>query len=180
MPYKPVKPQNNIIPKFLRSNISLFFPNSKCSSEERESDEEIEILYESLEELHVFVLAHVLRRPIIIVADTILKDSNGEALAPISFGGIYMPLECDPSDCHRSPLLLTYDAAHFSALVPMEEISSGQMHGTVKLAGATAWTSQIINTLLVIYLLSCPYDGYFCIVLVCELLAAFVTIFFKA
>ena len=80
-----------------------------------------EVFYESLEELHVFVLAHVLRRPIIVVADTILKDSNGEALAPIPFGGIYLPLECKPSECHRSPLLLTYDAAHFSALVPMEE-----------------------------------------------------------
>ena len=29
--------------------------------------------YESLEEFHVFVLAHVLRRPIIVVADTMLK-----------------------------------------------------------------------------------------------------------
>jgi OTU domain-containing protein 7 len=79
-----------------------------------------DVFYESLEELHVFVLAHVLRRPIIVVADTILKDSNGDALAPIPFGGIYLPLECSPIDCHRSPLLLTYDAAHFSALVPME------------------------------------------------------------
>jgi len=81
------------------------------------------VFYESLEELHVFVLAHVLRRPIIIVADTILKDSNGDALAPISFGGIYLPLECVPTLCHRTPLLLTYDAAHFSALVPMEDDS---------------------------------------------------------
>ena len=31
-----------------------------------------EVFYESLEEFHVFVLAHVLRRPIIVVADTIL------------------------------------------------------------------------------------------------------------
>lgn len=79
------------------------------------------VVYESLEEFHVFVLAHVIQRPIIIVADTILKDSSGEALAPIPFGGIYLPLECDAGHCYRSPLLLTYDAAHFSALVPMEE-----------------------------------------------------------
>ena len=32
---------------------------------------------------------------------------------------------------------------------------------------------------LVIYLLSCPFDSYFCILIVCELLAAFVTIFKK-
>ena len=67
------------------------------------------------------MLAHVIQRPIIVVADTILKDSSGEALAPIPFGGIYLPLECDASHCCRSPLLLTYDAAHFSALVPMED-----------------------------------------------------------
>lgn len=114
----------------------MFFSSSKCSSEERESaDEETEVLYESLEELHVFVLAHVLRRTIIIIADTILKDSNGEALAPISFGGIYMPLECDANECHRSPLLLTYDAAHFSALVPMEDSSDCAPSESIQLAG---------------------------------------------
>lgn len=86
--------------------------------------EENEVSYESLEEFHVFVLAYVLRRPIIIVADTILKDSNGEALAPIPFGGIYLPFQCPPESCHRSPLLLTYDAAHFSALVAMEQVDN--------------------------------------------------------
>lgn len=92
-------------------------------------------MYESLEELHVFVLAHILRRTIIIIADTILKDSNGEALAPISFGGIYMPLECDASECHHSPLLLTYDAAHFSALVPMEDSNDSATSESIQLAG---------------------------------------------
>ncbi|KAK7073278.1 hypothetical protein SK128_015178 [Halocaridina rubra] len=77
-------------------------------------------VYESLEEIHVLALAHVLRRPIIVVADVTLKDVSGEPLAPIPFGGIYLPLECPPRECQRSPLLLTYDAAHFSALVVME------------------------------------------------------------
>nr|KAG5695299.1 hypothetical protein BaRGS_028234 [Batillaria attramentaria] len=82
------------------------------------------VVYESLEEFHVFVLAHVLQRPIIVVADTVLKDANGEDLAPIPFGGIYLPLECRTIDCYSSPLLLTYDAAHFSALVPMRQAES--------------------------------------------------------
>lgn len=77
-------------------------------------------IYESLEEAHVLALAHVLRRPIIVVADTMLKDVTGEPFAPIPFGGVYLPLECLPSQCHRSPLVLTYDAAHFSALVAMD------------------------------------------------------------
>jgi len=77
-------------------------------------------LYESLEEIHVLVLAHILRRPIIVVADTVLKDAYGEALAPIPFGGIYLPLEVSPSECDKCPLILTYDAGHFSALVTMQ------------------------------------------------------------
>ncbi|XP_076868707.1 OTU domain-containing protein 7B isoform X2 [Brachyhypopomus gauderio] len=80
-----------------------------------------EPVYESLEEFHVFVLAHVLRRPIVVVADTMLRDSGGEAFAPIPFGGIYLPLEVAASKCHRSPLVLAYDQAHFSALVSMEQ-----------------------------------------------------------
>lgn len=65
-----------------------------------------EPVYESLEEFHVFVLAHVLRRPIVVVADTMLRDSGGEAFAPIPFGGIYLPLEVPAAKCHRSPLVL--------------------------------------------------------------------------
>ncbi|XP_022110578.1 OTU domain-containing protein 7B-like [Acanthaster planci] len=79
-----------------------------------------ELTYESLEEFHVFVLAHILRRPIIVVSDTMLRGADGEAFAPISFGGIYLPLEVPHRSCEASPLVLTYDTAHFSALVPME------------------------------------------------------------
>ena len=34
-------------------------------------------VYESLEEIHIFALAHVLRRPIVVIADTMLKDITG-------------------------------------------------------------------------------------------------------
>lgn len=78
--------------------------------------------YESLEEIHVLALAHVLKRTIVVVADTMLRDMNGEAMAPIPFGGVYLPFEILASDCHRGPLLLTYDMAHFSALVSMDAI----------------------------------------------------------
>ena len=77
-------------------------------------------VYESLEEIHVLALAYVLRRPIIVISDIVLMDINGEALAPINFGGVYLPYDISPNDCHRVPLLLAYDTAHFSALVTME------------------------------------------------------------
>lgn len=76
--------------------------------------------YESLEELHVFSLAHVLRRPIIVVADTVLYDFEGNAICPIPFGGVYLPIECDPAECCRIPLVLAYSSAHFSPIVAME------------------------------------------------------------
>lgn len=43
-----------------------------------------EPVYESLEEFHVFVLAHVLKRPIVVVADTMLRDSGGEGNGGVS------------------------------------------------------------------------------------------------
>ena len=76
--------------------------------------------FESLEEFHVFALAHVLRRPIIVVSDVMLRDLEGQPLQPIHFGGIYLPLECDPSTCSKFPLVLGYDSGHFAALVPAE------------------------------------------------------------
>ncbi|XP_041981075.1 OTU domain-containing protein 7B-like [Aricia agestis] len=78
--------------------------------------------YAALEHLHVFALAHVMRRPVIVFADVALRDYSGEPVAPIPFGGIYLPLELPPSQCGRCPVLLAYDAGHFSALVPTEPL----------------------------------------------------------
>ncbi|XP_067105252.1 OTU domain-containing protein 7A-like [Osmerus mordax] len=95
--------------------------NSKNNNTTGGVDNSEDPVYESLEEFHVFVLAHVLRRPIVVVADTMLRDSGGDAFAPIPFGGLYLPLEVPPNRCHCSPLVLAYDQAHFSALVSMEQ-----------------------------------------------------------
>ena len=81
----------------------------------------LRLSYEYLEEIHIFALAHVTQRPIIVIADTTLKGTSGEDLAPIYFGGVYLPLEMNPTACHKSPVVLAYDAAHFSALVAREE-----------------------------------------------------------
>lgn len=77
-------------------------------------------IYESLEEIHILALAHVLQRTIIVISDTVLRDLNGEAMSPIHLGGIYFPFEIEATDCYRGPLILAYDMAHFSALVPMD------------------------------------------------------------
>ena len=61
---------------------------------------------------------------IIHISHTDWQDAYGEALAPISFGGIYLPLEVSQAECDKSPLLLTYDSGHFSALVTMQSLST--------------------------------------------------------
>ena len=91
------------------------------SGESQSSAGESDVVYESLEEIHVLALAHILRRPVIVVSDTVLRDMNGDALAPIPFGGVYLPMESRAAECHRSPLLLTYNSGHFSALVTMQQ-----------------------------------------------------------
>ncbi|XP_073959881.1 OTU domain-containing protein 7B-like isoform X2 [Choristoneura fumiferana] len=78
--------------------------------------------YSGLEQLHVFALAHVMRRPVIVFADVALRDFRGDPIAPIPFGGIYLPLELAPEVCSKAPILLAYDAGHFSALVPCEPL----------------------------------------------------------
>lgn len=87
--------------------------------------------YQSLEEVHILALAHVLQRPIIVMAETMLRDSDGVPIAPIPFGGIYLPLDLPPSRCHRTPLLLAYHSAHFSPLVTVDS-SSDPSEGSIE------------------------------------------------
>lgn len=89
--------------------------------------------YESLEEFHVYVLANNIRRPIIVYSDTVLRTNDGEAISPIEFGGIYLPLEIPPEKCHKQPVFLAFDAAHFSALVPMEQNSKPNTRVTYRI-----------------------------------------------
>ena len=88
--------------------------NERCGSAYRPN-------YESLEDVHVFALAHVIRRPVIVISDTVLRGVSGEDLAPIYFGGIYLPLEYHCDRCYKSPMVLAYDSAHFSPLLTEEK-----------------------------------------------------------
>lgn len=74
----------------------------------------------ALEQMHVFTLAHVLRRPIVVYGVKYVKSFRGEALGFARFEGIYIPLLWEPSFCWKSPIALGYTRGHFSALVPME------------------------------------------------------------
>ncbi|XP_066283619.1 uncharacterized protein [Branchiostoma lanceolatum] len=78
--------------------------------------------YRPLEEFHIFVLANILRRPIVVSADTSVRDAEGNSWAPIPFGGIYLPLLHAPAECVRSPVLLAYNNQHFTPLLTTQTL----------------------------------------------------------
>lgn len=93
------------------------------------------------------MLAHVIRRPIVVIADPMLRDADGEPLQPSPFGGVYLPLLDRPEVCHHDPLLLAYSNSHFSALVPMSSSGNGNA-GTestqIRAIPLVDWSNQLL------------------------------------
>lgn len=74
----------------------------------------------SLEQIHIFALAHILRRPVIVYGIKFVKSFRGENIGIARFQGVYLPLLWETSFCWKTPIALGYTRGHFSALVPME------------------------------------------------------------
>lgn len=77
----------------------------------------------SLEQAHIFCLAHVLRRPVIVYGVKYVHNSTGEVLDYARFEGIYLPLLWGSGCCIKSPVVLGYTRGHFSALVGIQQES---------------------------------------------------------
>ena len=75
---------------------------------------------DSLEEFHIFVLANVLRRPVVMYAVPKMRSVQGATLQGVNFHGIYLPLLWDPHSCKKDPLPLSFYGGHFSALVVID------------------------------------------------------------
>lgn len=75
---------------------------------------------EALEQIHIFALSHVLRRPIIVYGVKYIKNYRDEPIGIANFQGIYLPLLWERNLCSRNPIVLGYTRGHFTALVPME------------------------------------------------------------
>eukprot|EP01129_Flabellula_baltica_P008150 TRINITY_DN3212_c0_g1_i2.p1 TRINITY_DN3212_c0_g1~~TRINITY_DN3212_c0_g1_i2.p1 ORF type:complete len:509 (+),score=95.45 TRINITY_DN3212_c0_g1_i2:81-1529(+) len=74
--------------------------------------------YNFLEQLHIFVLAHILRRPIIVYAESVARHGSVYEL-PLAerIDGIYLPLCWSPDVCRKDPLALSFFHSHFCPLV---------------------------------------------------------------
>ncbi|XP_061665621.1 ubiquitin thioesterase ZRANB1 [Syngnathoides biaculeatus] len=95
----------------------------------------------SLEQTHIFVLAHILRRPIIVYGVKYYKSFRGETLGYTRFQGVYLPLLWEQNFCWKSPIALGYTRGHFSALVAMENDGYGDNRG----AGANLNTDDDVT-----------------------------------
>ncbi|XP_071955122.1 tumor necrosis factor alpha-induced protein 3-like [Antedon mediterranea] len=73
--------------------------------------------FHSLEEIHIFIMANILRRPIIVLADTMFRDHRGQSLQPQNVTGIYLPVLSKSKDCCTLPIILGYHGNHFVPLV---------------------------------------------------------------
>jgi len=74
----------------------------------------------ALEQIHIFALAHILRRPIIVYGIHYVKSFRGENIDIARFQGVYIPTLWESSFCWKIPIALGYTRGHFSALIPME------------------------------------------------------------
>lgn len=81
--------------------------------------------HEYLFRFHVFVLANILRRPIVVIADSFLRAANGEPFAPLPMRGLYLPTLVDKDDRSKVPVMIAYTVnkgsqGHFTALVGVD------------------------------------------------------------
>jgi len=78
----------------------------------------------SLEQAHIFALAHIFRRPVIVYGVKYVKSFRGENIGYSHFEGVYLPLMWDAAFCFKNPIVLGYTRGHFTALVAMEHAHS--------------------------------------------------------
>ncbi|KAM5164548.1 tumor necrosis factor alpha-induced protein 3 isoform 1-T1 [Mantella aurantiaca] len=76
--------------------------------------------YNCLEEIHIFVLVNILRRPIIVLSDYVVRSlESGSSFSPLNVSGIYLPLHWPAQECYKYPIILGYENQHFAPLVTM-------------------------------------------------------------
>lgn len=72
---------------------------------------------EYLEGIHVFFIANLIFRPIIVIANKMLYSQNDQQpLGEIHIGGVYLPLAKEADICKREPLIIAFHASHFTAI----------------------------------------------------------------
>jgi len=75
---------------------------------------------------HIYMLAHILKRPIIVYADAFIRGPKGERASPNTLRGVFLPNQLPVERTCKVPIAIGYtipcagQAGHFAALVGME------------------------------------------------------------
>jgi len=90
----------------------------KAAANQLQKNPYVDVLsYEYLEEIHVFTLANVLRRPIIVLGEPFTYDREGDSIEQNNFVGIYLPLLWKPKSCYTLPVVIAFTVDHFQPLL---------------------------------------------------------------
>ncbi|KAM3184066.1 hypothetical protein ACTXT7_009126 [Hymenolepis weldensis] len=80
---------------------------------------------EPLEQIHIFILANIFRRPIVVYSvKSVSSVADDLPLAYSNFQGLYLPFLWEKSECSKVPLVVGYTPSHFSALVPITPLTT--------------------------------------------------------
>jgi len=82
--------------------------------------------YKYLEQIHVFVLANILRRPIIVLGEPFVRGISGDTIEHNDFVGIYLPLLFQPTECFKLPIVLVHIDQHFMPLLILKSDASSK------------------------------------------------------
>lgn len=96
------------------------------SAEDNPVDQGTSPNFHTLEGIHLYVLANILRRPIIVLADRKVRSVYGHSVQSDSLGGIYLPLEWKPAEVCKSPITIAYSMNHFCPLLPQRNVHDGR------------------------------------------------------
>lgn len=85
-------------------------PNEGDKQDKSDKDSVIPLLF--LEDIHIFALANLLKRPIIVISLETIKN-----IQPIDLRGIYLPIFNKPSVCVKDPIVIGFHNFHFMPLL---------------------------------------------------------------
>ena len=85
-----------------------------------------------LEPVHIFCIANIIARPIVVLANALIPSSDISVVQGLRFEGIYLPLLRNLKECENSPIVLAFDSNHFVPLFSTEKL--GMLTKSVKLS----------------------------------------------
>lgn len=125
-----------------------------------------QVRYRSLESFHVFVVAQVLRRPIIVLGSEWVLDVNDQPIQANSMPGMYLPVMSNPVECSQSPLFLAYKTGHFTSVMPLSTCCSVPIvrNNGCHLPVPFLMENEIVDDIVLTFLeLSCDNNSVVCL-----------------